>query len=83
MLKNRNRYDVAAVFRITWCLQFSPDSIFVFQGETLASEHCVALSQERIDMLNSIGFEWRVKKVAQGCEFILFVLFNCSVTAKS
>ncbi|KAL3945549.1 MAG: hypothetical protein SGBAC_000373 [Bacillariaceae sp.] len=36
------------------------------QGEKLASEHCVALSQERIHMLNSIGFEWRVKKVAQG-----------------
>lgn len=39
-------------------------------GEKLASEHCVALSQERMEMLNSIGFEWRVKKVAQGCKFL-------------
>jgi hypothetical protein len=35
-------------------------------GHKLPSDHCVALSQERIDMLESIGFEWRVKKAAQG-----------------
>jgi hypothetical protein len=42
-------------------------------GEKLASEHCVALSDERMDMLNSIGFEWRVKKVAQGCKVLCLI----------
>lgn len=35
-------------------------------GQKLPSDHCVALAQERIDLLESIGFEWRIKKEAQG-----------------